>query len=315
MKTSYLYFLISALFLIAPYNSSANKTQGKKQLIITQDMQYAYANKLFDSKDFDTALVEYNRFIHFFPDSEHLDQAQFNIAVCKFYQKKYHDAARAFNQIIIKGKENDLTIEAFFYQSRSFINAGKTAYAQIVLQNFLKLTDDTDIKDRIYYNLVQLYLSESKKSIPGSLSLAQRYLQKISDTGAGKYNTDHYADLIFRAEHAPKKNPAAAGLFAIIPGGGFLYCGRYKDALVTFLLNAGLIVATYQAWDNDNEALAGVLGFVETGFYTGNIYGSITSAHKYNKAQILKILNTKFSITSRFDPKNKAYELSLNYPF
>jgi hypothetical protein len=75
------------------------------------------------------------------------------------------------------------------------------------------------------------------------------------------------------------------------------------------------MAAAYKAYDNDNIALAGVIGFVETGFYTSNIYGSITSAHKYNLAQRLKVLDKEFSITSKIDPEKKGYELSFNFEF
>ena len=158
-------------------------------------------------------------------------------------------------------------------------------------------------------------MSNAGKSIPGSFALARKYLSKISAANVAKYSTDQYHNLIFKAEHAPKKNPVAAGLFAVIPGGGFLYCERFHDALITFLFNAGLMVAAYEAWDNDNKALAGVIGFVETGFYSGNIYGSITSAHKYNQAQIIKILGKDISITPNFNPENKALSLSFNIGF
>ncbi|MDM8538950.1 hypothetical protein QUF70_19530, partial [Desulfobacterales bacterium HSG17] len=163
--------------------------------------------------------------------------------------------------------------------------------------------------------LAQIHLSNARESRPGSLALARKYLSQISPSNADKYSTDQYNNLIFKAEHAPEKNPVAAGLFAVIPGGGFLYCERFHDALITFLFNAGLMVAAYEAWDNDNKALAGVIGFVETGFYSGNIYGSITSAHKYNQAQIIKILGQDIAITPTFNPENKALSLSFNFDF
>ncbi len=291
-----------------------------KQLIITSGMQYGYAESLFNAQDYDTAIVEFKRFIHFFPKSRQNEQAKFNIAVSLFNLKKYHDAARDFNEIIIKGRENSITKQSIFFQSRSFINLGNIGYAQIVLQNYLKLVDDTDTKDKIYFNLAQIYLSEARKSIPskllksGPLAMAKKYLLKISQLNADKYKTDQYLDLVLKAEYVPRKNPTAAGLFAIVPGAGFLYCERYHDAFITFLLNTGLMVAAYEAWD-DNKALASVIGFVETGFYSGNIYGSISSAHKYNKAQIIKILGQDFSIEPDFDPVNRGYGLSFNFRF
>lgn len=311
MTSRYPYLLILLILITLAQNSIARE----QQLIISSDMQYTYAQKLFTENDYDTAAVEFKRFIHFFPNAEKIDQAQFNIAVCLFHLKKYHDAARAFNEIIINNRESHLTKEACFFQSRAFMNLGNTGYAQIVLQNFLKLAQDQETIDRIYFNLAQIHLTDAKQFKPGSLDLARNCLSKISEPGTLKYNTDQIADLIFKAEHAPRKNPKAAGLFAIIPGGGFLYCERYHDAVVTFLLNAGLMAAACKAYDNDNKALAGVIGFVETGFYAGNIYGSISSAHKYNQNQVLKVLNREFSITSTFDPEKMGYELSFSYGF
>ncbi|MFH2060718.1 MAG: tetratricopeptide repeat protein [Pseudomonadota bacterium] len=288
----------------------------ENQLVITPGMQYEYAQSLVEQKDYETAIVEFKRFVHFFPDSEQKDQAVFFIAWCLYEQKKYHDAAKAFNQIIINSKEDDpLAIQAYFYQSQAFMKLGNTGYAKIVLHNFLKLTDDQDLKDKIYFNLAQIHLADAANAHEGSLALAGKNLMKISEQGQKKYQTDQYLDLVTQADNLPHKEPGVAGLLSIVPGGGFLYCERYKDAFVTFLLNVGLMVAAYEAWDDGNEALAGVIGFVETGFYTGNIYGSISSAHKYNQAQTIKLLNQRFSISPRIDPDKRQVGLSFQYLF
>jgi len=311
MKHWYSYLAVSLIIVFQPYTSPVLG----KQMIITSDMQYEYALELFKAEDYDTAIVEFKRFIHFFPENKYLDQAEYNVAVCLFNKKKYHEAVKAFNEIIIKGRDDKIIEQAVFFQSRSFMKLGNRGYAQIVLQNYLKLVNDINIKDKIYFNLAQIHLSNARKSQKGSLALAKKYLSKISASNANQYRRDEYSDLIFKAEHAPGKNPKAAGLFAIIPGGGFLYCERYHDALITFLLNTGLMYAAWEAWDSDNKALAGVIGFVETGFYTGNIYGSITSAHKYNQTQTMKILGRDILITPGFDPEDKAYGLSFNFQF
>ncbi len=287
-----------------------------KQLVITSEMQYQYALKLFGEKDYETAMVEFKRFIHFFPDSENRDQVKFSTGVCLYYLEKYHEAARVFNDIILKDKEDDITKESYFYQTRAFLKMGNPGYAEIVLQNYLLLAEDEETRDRIYFNLAQLHLEKAKNPLDqDSLTIAKKNLSMMSDSGAIKYNRDYYTDLIFKAKHTLTKSPRAAGVFALIPGGGFLYCERFHDAFVTFCLNTGLMYAAYSAWDHDNKALAGVIGFVEAGFYTAGIYGSVSSAHKYNQAQKLKILNKEFSIASRFDLENKGYALLLNYGF
>lgn len=311
MKKNSLFTIIIILVLLG-----SDLWAQSKQLVITSEMQYQYAVSLFEEKDYETAMVEFKRFIHFFPDSEHMDQVKFNTGVCLYHLEKYHEAARMFNGIILKDKTNDITGESYFYQTRAFIKMGNTGYAQIVLQNYLMLAEDEETRDRIYFNLAQIHLEKAKNPLDkDSLTLAKKNLSMMSDSGSLKYNRDYYSKLIFKARHAPTKSPTAAGVFALIPGGGFLYCERFYDAFVTFCLNAGLMYASYSAWDHDNKALAGVVGFVEVGFYTGNIYGSVSSAHKYNQAQKLKILNKEFTIASGFDLENEGYALLLNYGF
>lgn len=300
---------LSGLFLIFP----APEGSCEEKITITSEMQYDYAQTLFRNKDYDAARVEYKRFIHFFPESGRLAEAKFNIAVCLFEQKKYMEAARDFNEIILE--EGPYAGEAYFYQARAFINLGNTGYAEIVLQNYLKLTDDLKTKDRIYAELARLHLLQAKAFKPDSLALAKEYLSKISPSGTHAHEAEKNMDLILEAEKAPRKNPGAAGFFSIIPGGGFLYCERYQDALVTFLLNAGLMLAAYEAYENDNKALAGVIGFVETGFYMGNIYGAVSSAHKYNQAGVLKVLNRDMALAPKIDPGGRGFAVTLDFDF
>lgn len=270
-------------------------------LIITPVMQYEYAVKLWKEKDYPGARVEFKRFLHFFPESEKAPKARLHLALCLFGMKEYPEAARAFNEIILSDDPSDVPQEAYFYQSRALEKMGNPGYAQIVLQNFLKLTDDPATRDRIQFSLGRLFLTQAVKSVPGSLKKAEQAFRNISGDRAGTYRIDQYLAIIDRAGRAPKKDPALAGVLAGIPGAGFAYCGRYKDAFTTLLVNAGLLAAAYQAWDQGNEPLAGVIGFVEAGFYSGNIYGSISAAHKHNRAQTLQILDPALSIRPLLD--------------
>jgi hypothetical protein len=98
-----------------------------------------------------------------------------------------------------------------------------------------------------------------------------------------KYSIEILINKLDGINSIKRKNPKIAGALSIIPGAGFLYCERYRDALVSFLLNSALIIASYKSFQNDNPYFGGAIAFFETGFYTGNIYGSISSVHKYNK--------------------------------
>ncbi|CCK79555.1 tetratricopeptide repeat protein [Desulfobacula toluolica] len=114
---------------------------------------------------------------------------------------------------------------------------------------------------------------------------AEKYFSMISLEGKKKYRMENSIASLEKIGQLKKKIPAVAGALSVVPGGGFLYCERYQDALVSFLLNSSLMLAAYESFENDNKFLGGAICFVEAGFYTGNIYGSITSAHKYNQTK------------------------------
>ena len=87
---------------------------------------------------------------------------------------------------------------------------------------------------------------------------------------------------------------------------------------IAFLLNGALAWAAYEAFDNDNNALGAILTFVEVGFYAGNIYGAVGSAHKFNRAKTEQFIenlkkNTKIDLSG--DPESKSIRLSLRFTF
>ncbi len=286
-----------------------------QQLVISPDMQFSYADSLYKKADYATAEVEFKRFIHFFPGDPRTMEAEFKIGMALFYQERFYDAARQFDEIIRKEKQNPFTREAYFMQSKAFIRMDNWGYAQTILHNFLKITDDPDIQDRIYLDLARLHIQASRQPGTDELDDARRFLEQISQANAKNLKAAELAALIKEARTAPQKNPVLAGLFAIIPGGGFFYCERYKDAVAAFGLNAGLMLAAYTAFDNGNPALGAVIGFVETGFYSGSIYGAVSAAHKHNHVQRVRILNREFNLGTTIDPDHQGVFFSLNHRF
>ncbi|WDP90409.1 MAG: hypothetical protein HUN04_12175 [Desulfobacter sp.] len=308
-------FAAALLFLACFCLPTPGTASGAPGLVITPDIQYGYALDLFKKGDYTAAQVELKRFIHFFPGDARVAEAEFKTAMALYHSGQFHEAARRFNDIILKEKESPYTRESYFMQSKAFQAMDNPGYAGIVLQNYLKLTEDPETRDRIYLELARLHIRETRELGKNQLEEAQKYLTLISPDRKGEYNVPARLAALEKVKAAPQKNPAAAGILALIPGGGFLYCERYKDAFVTFCLNAGLIWGAYEAFDSGNPALGGVVSFVESGFYAGNIYGSITAAHKYNKTQQIKILDRHFNLTAGIDPGNGAYLITFNHEF
>lgn len=92
--------------------------------------------------------------------------------------------------------------------------------------------------------------------------------------------------------HMKHKSPGLAlAMSTIVPGTGRFYTGDWKDAIISMVT---IGVTGYQAYrgftiKGTKSAYGWVYGTIATGFYLGNIYGSYSSAKRYNKRKMDKL--------------------------
>ena len=169
------------------------------------------------------------------------------------------------------------TVQSHFRISEGYLRSNQAGAAITSLRNLSIVTDDTGIRDEAYYRMGWIYIGM------GQWEQAQGVFTRISQENRNTYRLEELSQALAEEPKMKRKSPKLAGTLAVLPGAGYLYCGRYQDALIAFLVNGGLIWAAYESFDNDLYALGTVITFVEIGFYAGNIYGSVASAHKYNR--------------------------------
>ncbi|MBF0377231.1 MAG: hypothetical protein HQK72_07085 [Desulfamplus sp.] len=103
IKVRFIY--IFALFFYAALSSLFYPFMGRcssdtlTTLVINSDMQYRYALELFEKQDFQSAIVEFNRFIYFFPNDNRIKDATFKKGVSLFHAKRYGDAINLFREL------------------------------------------------------------------------------------------------------------------------------------------------------------------------------------------------------------------------
>lgn len=248
-------------------------------LTIDADAQYRYARTLIDRGDHDAAIAEFDRFVHFFPDDPRVPQARFSTAMSHFKADRIEAAAGIFLRITDNYAGDPLQTEAFFMLSRCHARQGKSEQAMLDLHNLMVLSDDTAVIDRARYAIGWLYVDQAR------WEQAATTFDSVTAGNRHRLGIPDLQQALARSDAIAHRDPTTAGLLSIVPGGGQLYCGRYKDALAALLINTGLIWASWEAFDNDQPALGSVLAFVEFGFYAGNIYGATASAHKFNREQ------------------------------
>lgn len=281
-------------------------------LVIDADKQYDFAQHYFKNGEYGRAIDEYQRFIYFFPNDERVERADFQIAMAYYLSRQYPEAIDAFREVIRKYDGSRLAVESYYKLSDSYMRHHQLDAAIVTLHNLLTLSDSAVVRDEAFYRLGWIYIEA------GLWDNARSNFNKISPQAREKYKLERLSNELDQAGAIPRKNPGLAGALSVVPGAGYLYLQRYQDALIAFLLNGVFIWASYEAFDNDNNALGALLSFFELSFYAGSIYGTVSSAHKYNRTKTEQFIenlkrNTKIDLAA--DPGSKSLRISLRYTF
>lgn len=300
------------------------------QVVIDSGVQFKLAESLYKQGDYNEAALEYMRFYHLFPSHENVLMARYKTGVSFFRADRLTDAKRHFAEIASDFSDSEgYAPKAMFALSDVYMAMDRVPDAINTLSNLVTLTTDTKLKDRALQKLAWLILKNAEELAARSdyrinpYQRAAEYLAMVSDTAANNNQIKGLLADLESMEDLQQKHPFIAGLSAIIPGGGFLYCERYRDAATAFLFNSAMILGAYESFRNDQPFLGSAVAFVETGFYAGNIYGSVSSAHKYNrkkKKQMIRDLEKKYrpgqySMSFSGAPLKNGFVVTFNFNF
>ncbi len=254
-------------------------------LTIDADEQFNYADSLFQGQQYLRAAEEYQRFAFFFKDHPKNRPARFKAGEAFLLAKAPAQAVQILQSLISEGKSDPLTMEAFFLQAECHLQLGIPTQAVVQLNNIIALSQDPRVVDRAYYRIAWIHIEMT------DWAGAQKAIGRMSAEGRQRHGVGRLDTALSGVETIPSKSPGLAGTLSIIPGGGQLYCRRYEDALIAFVLNAGFIWASSDAFNNEQYGLGGLLSFVGLGFYLGNIYGAVNDAHKFNHQQTRQFID------------------------
>jgi TolA-binding protein len=304
--------LLSLFFppVIAAHAETAVNQPGS--LIIEPGEQFGFAEKYFNEGQYLRAIAEFERFLYFFPNDPRYDNALYKIGQSFFNIGRFKEAVSPFSSIIEKSDNKRIAVKACFRLSETFTAMEDYVSAMNVLDHSVKILDDDTIRDEVRYRVGWILLLQDQ------VDKALAHFTSVSGPNKSRFRIAEIEKELRNKPLYPQKNPGLAGFFSIVPGAGFAYCERYQDALVAFLLNTGLILASVKSFDDGNEALGAVIAFVGAGFYGGNIYGAISSAHKFNKSskqRFLENLRARTGVTLSYIQEKKAFAAGFRYSF
>ncbi len=316
MQSVFLKYLCLLFFYILLPSAA----QAEKEILVTSDEQFLYAEDCFSKEDYIHAASEFKRFVFFFPKDERKELANYKAGLSLYRSGKYQEAIQFFHQFQEEYGDTPFSRNASFLIARSYLALDRKGDAIISLNNLTMLTKDIRTQDIAYYELGWIWLEQPsyRLSIEENEKHATGYLKKVSAEGYEELKIADLENELQKYEALSQKNPIMAGGFSIVPGLGQLYCERYQDSVTAFLLNVALGIAAYEAFDHENYALGGLISTVGFGFYAGNIYGAVSSAHKYNRDQrmnFIELLKQKTRIQIPFKYEDKRLGITFESAF
>ncbi|MBW1852591.1 MAG: tetratricopeptide repeat protein [Deltaproteobacteria bacterium] len=249
-----------------------------EQIVIDSAGQFGFARTCMEKGEYERAAFEFERFIHFFPDSSQVPTAHYLIGMCYFKDRRFDAARDSFFYIISSGADTLLSGNALFMIGESYYQQGVFTEAAYYFGQIIEKSLHLEVKNVATYRLGWTRMHT------GRWRDASDVFCQINKFSTFYDSSQELAEQSLRGEKLPVKRPAYAGtLAALIPGLGHVYVSRYRDATVAFLLNGLFIWATVESFNEDHNVLGGILALLSAGWYTGNIYSAVNSTHKYNR--------------------------------
>ncbi|MBF0477554.1 MAG: hypothetical protein HQK59_17365, partial [Deltaproteobacteria bacterium] len=79
------------------------------------DKLFDFAQSLLNREEWDTAQVEFKRFIFLFPDHARVGEARFRISICDFRMKRFDQALTGFTELAGQKPADQWTVESIFF--------------------------------------------------------------------------------------------------------------------------------------------------------------------------------------------------------
>jgi tetratricopeptide (TPR) repeat protein len=280
--------------------------------IIEADKQFSFAEVLLAEGDYYRAISEYKRFVYFFPENKLVETCNYRIGECYYRAKRWQEAREAFTTFIKQYPVSPLIPGALYLKGMAEKQLRRYTDALSTFERVIKSTS-SEIADKAVYQSAIIYIEmEDWQKARETFSLVPKDSSLSESASIMASELLHIDDL-------PKKSPVTAGtLAAILPGAGHLYTERPTDALVAFLLNGAFIFGAIELFSHDNYIAGGIVTFFELGWYTGNIYSAVSSAHKYNKKtrdDFIEHLKEISSVSFWHDPGTSSNYLMFSFQF
>lgn len=239
-----------------------------QQDLYNYDNSRKFGEYLLKSGQFELATKEYERLVFLNPAN---DTLKLNLLKAYRFNEKFETGILRTQQLYPDTEK--LPFPHAVEYSKLLMNNRQWATANA----FWDKSDNMPADDKqLFKTSASIFTTDFEK--------AKSYLQLINDST--NVLAVNYERIVDEGLYGKRKSPFLAGALSIvIPGVGRVYSGDWKDGLVSLIFTAGMAFQSYRGFNKDGvRSVRGwIYGGIGTGFYLGNIYGSVKSAKNKNK--------------------------------
>lgn len=262
--------------------------------------QYRYAEKLFESGDYQAARLEYKRLLFHRPDTEFRDIADYRVAQSHYYQDRPERAEHLFREFLVVHPNSPFRYRSQLMIGQLHFDAGKYSLARTTLFELLHSNADTEVVAAAHYlrGWCYVYTTDWDKAIAELRRVDTPQIDTLH-----RKNAHQLANILLEKTPLPHKSPQIAGwLSTVVPGSGQLYVGKIKEGVLAAALSGTFIYLVADAIRERRYVDCAGISLVGWQFYWGNRLEAQRFASEYNAQREHELIETL---------KNQAGSVSL----
>lgn len=256
----------------------------------TASADLGFAESLFQEGDFYRSITEAKRFLFVHPADPRRGDARLLIGRAYLAGEQWKAAIAALEPFVAEGGEGKVAADAAFALADARLGAKEWDVAALEYSRFEEdhATDPRASISDLRVGWSRIFAADEVARLDHDrgargFRAAAKELQRLPPDHPEVARAKELAAGAESLAELPRRSPAVAGtLSAILPGAGQVYAGRGKDGFIAFVVNALFIGGAIESYRRENYVASGVLVLFEMGWYSGNIYSAINSAHRFN---------------------------------
>ncbi len=236
-----------------------------------------FATHLYYEGEYVRSIREIRRFLKLEECCKKKLIAQKLLITCLLRIKKDSLARLEFEKTLYLCKNPSRHVREIFDIAKIFEKEGDMRGAETAYKLCSELKYDKEVSGHALLHRAKVLITMHEKE------KAQRCIEDLERNGYSKVGLKLLLDAIKYEHHARRNAKLAMFLSGVLPGAGHMYSGNTLHGLSSFLINAGLITASYFSFREKSPILGSFLAYMESDFYIGGIRSAARDAVKRNE--------------------------------